>query len=168
MDGVVADFNSGAHSILGYHIKDTSAHYPDHEWKKIKSHQHFFRDLPLTEGADQLVNIARKFRDQLGWELLFLTAIPSSNDVPWAVWDKCIWAQRHFPDIPVHIGPYAHDKQNHCKKGDILVDDRPSNIQEWQAAGGIAIQVAYNGVSDAALNLRDLFEYYRTAQLAHS
>jgi 5'(3')-deoxyribonucleotidase len=166
MDGVVADFNQGAHSVLGYHIKDTSAHYPDQEWQKIKANRNFFRDLPLTNGASQLVNVARRFRDQLGWELLFLTAIPSSNDVPWAVWDKCTWAQRHFPDIPVHIGPYAVDKQKHCKIGDILVDDRASNIEEWRAAGGIAIQVEYNGVEDATLELKELFDYYRTTQLS--
>jgi hypothetical protein len=37
------------------------------------------------------------------------------------------------------FGPYSKDKHQHCRPGDILIDDRSSNIEEWQAAGGIAI-----------------------------
>lgn len=166
MDGVIADFNSGVQTVLGYHIKDTSSHYANSEWNKIKSNARFFKNLPVMSNAENLIDLARRFRDQLGWNLLFLTAIPSSNDVPWAFWDKCVWAQKHFPDIPVHFGPYAHDKQKHCTPGDILIDDRPSNIQEWQQAGGIAIHVEYNGVENAYLQLKDLFDYYRATQLS--
>lgn len=165
MDGVIADFNKGVDSILGYHIKDTSGHYPDHEWLKIKNKKHFFRNLSVIPGSEDLVNVARKFRDQLGWELNFLTAVPSSNDIPSAFWDKCLWAQEYFPDIPVYFGPYAVDKQKHCVPGDILIDDRPSNIKEWRAAGGIAIEVSYNGIQDAKIQLKDLLDYYRTFQL---
>ena len=37
------------------------------------------------------------------------------------------------------FGPYSKDKWQHCNAGDILIDDRQSNIDEWRAAGGIAI-----------------------------
>ena len=70
-----------------------------------------------------------------------LTAIPQKNDFPDAFQDKIDWMQEHYPGIRVHFGPYSQDKQHHCRPGDILVDDRTSNILEWRAAGGIGIQV---------------------------
>jgi diphthamide synthase subunit DPH2 len=45
----------------------------------------------------------------------------------------------HIP-LPVTIGPYSRDKWKHVKNpGDILIDDRADNIEEWIAAGGIGI-----------------------------
>jgi hypothetical protein len=37
------------------------------------------------------------------------------------------------------FGPYSKDKHMHCQPGDILIDDRLSNVEEWRTAGGIAI-----------------------------
>jgi hypothetical protein len=39
----------------------------------------------------------------------------------------------------VRFGPYAEDKQRHCTPGDILIDDKLSNCEQWQAQGGWAI-----------------------------
>jgi hypothetical protein len=72
--------------------------------------------------------------------LMFLTAVPKGNDVKWAFYDKVNWATTHYPDIPVMFGPYSHDKHVHCKLGDVLIDDRTSNCEEWRHAGGVAIQ----------------------------
>jgi len=138
MDGVVADFDAYAAKIAGYHI--TGDRWPITAWKEIVSNPHLYRDLPKTPEADELVEYARIMCKTHGWELLFLTAVPKDNDVHWAFYDKVMWAQIHFPDIPVHFGPYSTDKHVHCKPGDILIDDRLSNIEEWAAAGGIAIR----------------------------
>jgi hypothetical protein len=72
---------------------------------------------------------------------MFLTAVPHYNDVHWAFWDKMLWAQERYPDIPVHFGPYSQDKQKHCQPGDILVDDRPDNCENWIRVGGVAVKV---------------------------
>jgi hypothetical protein len=59
--------------------------------------------------------------------------------MPYAAQDKVWWADKHFPGIPVFLGPFSHDKWRHCKNpDDILIDDRHSNCHEWIAAGGIA------------------------------
>jgi len=150
MDGVVADWNKKALTIVGYTINDPGAHYPNEDWDKIRQHRHFYRTLDVMPGAEKLVKIARRFRDELDWDLLFLTAISTGNDVPWTIWDKCQWSQEHFPDIPIHFGPYAHDKHVHCGPGDILVDDRRSNIEEWIDAGGVGIRVLNEDVEEAA------------------
>jgi len=140
MDGVVADFRSYAQGKIGTQpaVGDL---YPDQDWLRLRDNPHLFAQLPIMARANELVNIARKYRDQLGWELMFLTAIPHNNDLPWAFHDKAEWARLHFTDIPVHFGPYSSDKHLHCSPGNILVDDRLGNCQDWIRAGGQAIKV---------------------------
>ena len=156
MDGVVADWVKGAAEIVGYDLTDPNQHYPDHDWQKIRNCERMFLNLPKMHGADELVTVARKFRDELDWQLMFLTAVPHYNDIHWAFWDKIIWAQSRYSDIPVHFGPYAEDKQKHCRAGDILVDDRPDNCERWRDAGGRAIQVMPQAVLTAAVELEQL------------
>jgi len=157
MDGVVADWTEGVAKFIGYRLDDARIKYPDSDWQKIRCNQRLFRDLPKMAKADQMVELARKFRDELGYELLFLTAIPHYNDIHWAFWDKMHWAQERYPDIPVHFGPYSEDKKKHCNPGDILVDDRVDNCASWEDAGGTAIVVTLD--YDAALReVADLFE----------
>lgn len=149
MDGVLADFNTAARIALGATKQDAeqaaqAGRWPESQWRKLISDSHFYRNLPKMPQSDTLVELAKKFRDNLGWRLLVLTAIPKKNDVPEAFYDKMLWMQQYYPGIPVHFGPYSHDKHTHCKPGDILVDDRTDNIQQWHAAGGIAIKVGNN------------------------
>lgn len=140
MDGVVADFRAYALRIL----KSSPAVgelYPDQDWARLRDNPHLFSELPVMARANELVNIARRYRDQLGWELQFLTAIPHNNDLPWAFHDKAAWVRLHFTDIAVHFGPYSSDKHLHCSAGDILVDDRLVNCRDWETAGGLAFRV---------------------------
>jgi 5'(3')-deoxyribonucleotidase len=141
MDGVVADWVTRATAIIGKRYDDPAEHYTHEEWLKVKGDGRLFRELPLMPKCDELVSIARVYRDRLKWDLLFLTAIPHDNDVPWTFTDKIEWASKHFPDIPVHFGPYSFDKYKHCKRGDILVDDRVDNCEQWTKAGGLAFNV---------------------------
>ena len=141
MDGVVADFRANALRTIGSAPVLPGDLYSDQDWNRLRDNPHLFLDLPLMPRALELVNIARKYRDQLGWELLFLTAIPHNNDLPWAFHDKAEWARLHFTDIPVHFGPYSSDKHLHCSPGDILVDDRQDNCRDWTRAGGLAFKV---------------------------
>jgi hypothetical protein len=145
MDGVVADWNPGVNRILGYTATPQNINgedkYSAEDWRQIAAHGRMYLELPLTAQAHQVVAVARDFRDFLGYRLLFLTAIPHGNDMPWAFYDKVMWAQGHFPDIPVHFGPYSRNKQHHCRPGDILVDDRADNCARWQQAEGRAILV---------------------------
>jgi 5'(3')-deoxyribonucleotidase len=137
MDGVVADFDEYAARTLG--IPPSSGIYPEEVWYKLASNARLYRDLIKTSYADQLVDECKDLAATKEYNLLFLTAVPKGNDVKWAFYDKVVWAQNYFPDIPVHFGPFSKDKWQHCQPGDILIDDRLSNIKEWRVAGGIAI-----------------------------
>jgi 5'(3')-deoxyribonucleotidase len=142
MDGVVADFNRNATLVLGHDKQDINSKWSDAEWDKVKQLPHFYRTLPLMPRASEMMDLALRFRDSLGYELRMLTAIPQNNDMPDCIHDKIDWMADYWPDIRVHFGPYSEDKQNHCTgPNDILVDDKPSNIEEWRARGGRAVEV---------------------------
>jgi len=138
MDGVVADFDELATRILGTAAAPNGI-YPDEQWNKIAEHKRLYLDLNKTVYADQLVTECKDFTLTKGYRLCFLTAVPKGNDIKWAFYDKVIWAQQHWPGIPVMFGPYSKDKWQHCSPSDILIDDRLCNIEEWRVAGGIAI-----------------------------
>jgi 5'(3')-deoxyribonucleotidase len=137
MDGVVADFDEYAARTLG--IPPSQGIYPNEVWYKLATNSRLYRDLIKTPYADELVFQCSIIAKQQGYELKFLTAVPKGNDVPWAFYDKVIWAQKYFPGIPVMFGPFSKDKYVHCQPGDILIDDRTSNIEEWRVAGGLGI-----------------------------
>lgn len=153
MDGVVADFDEYAKRTLG--LPPSQGIYPDDKWAKLAENPRLYRDLIKTPCADELVDYCRDLCGHRKYLLRFLTAVPKGNDVPWAFMDKVVWAQLWFPDIPVMFGPFSKDKHIHCKAGDILIDDRRSNIDEWRAAGGIA--VLHNG--NVRTTIKEL-EYY--------
>ncbi len=149
MDGVLADFNLAARILINASEVDEQAAFQQGSWKpeqwnKIKENPRFYLTLPKTNFADELVSIARTFRDKLDWDLKILTAIPRNNDMHWAFYDKILWQQQYYPDIPVMFGPYSKDKHQHCKPGDILIDDRQDNCNQWTRAFGTAIKIDQN------------------------
>lgn len=164
MDGVVADFDRAVAERLRPSPEDLAYaqehnRWPKSVWQEIIKDSHFYRDLPKMPQADRMISTARRFRDELGWKLYMLTAIPKDNDIPDCIQDKILWMNQYYPDIPVRFGPYSQDKQNHAKPGDILVDDKPSNIEQWRSRGGIGIQVT----KDYDVALLMLAKYFELA-----
>ena len=162
MDGVLTDFNKNASEILNASKQEKekaqqSGHWSNEDWQTLKKAKHLFRTLPKTNIADDLVDLARKFRDDLGWSISILTAVPKGNDVPDSFQDKVEWIQQYYPDIRVRFGPYSVDKQRHAEPNDILVDDRKDNCDQWNAAGGIAIKVNEARREDALAQLWDIY-----------
>lgn len=162
MDGVLADFNALARQTLRATTQDerdaaARGRWPQEEWNKLKTVPNFYRILPKTDIADELVNLARQFRDELGWNIRVLTAIPKNNDMPDAFQDKMEWMQEYYPDIRVHFGPYSKDKQHHARDGDYLVDDRVDNCREWTVAGGRAVKVNDSDRPAALAELRAIY-----------
>jgi 5'(3')-deoxyribonucleotidase len=162
MDGVVADWDRAATEYLHEEFpldfaNKPEGRWPKHLWEELRKATRFYRDLPKMPQADELVELARRFRDEKGYELVFLTAIPRGNDCHWAFYDKVLWVQARYPEIAVHFGPYSEDKQVHCEPGDILVDDRYDNCESWKAAGGVAVRVTKD--YQAALDqLQEIFD----------
>lgn len=146
MDGVLADFNGFAQQQLKADKQELAqaqqrGRWTAEDWQILSQIPNLYKKLPKTDIADQLVSTARQFRDQLAWKISILTAVPKNNDIPEAFQDKFEWIQEYYPDLPIRFGPYSQDKQYHAKSGDILVDDRQDNCDQWMAAGGTAIKV---------------------------
>jgi hypothetical protein len=155
IDDVVADWHGSAQQILGRTWQKNVERLPDQEWNRIKEYERFYLLLPLMKGARNLVSYCQAaVRKGQAEDLRFLTAIPRNNDMPWAIQDKIRWADGLFHGIPVFFGPYSHDKWKHCKPGDILIDDRHSNCQEWANAGGLSH--VYTNVDDCLVWLEGI------------
>jgi len=162
MDGVVADFDALARAVVKNNNFDTLAErWPDDSWEQIKKYPHFYRAIPKMLQADAMMSLAERFRDELGWNLYMLTAIPRLNDIPDCFWDKIGWMREYYPNVIVRFGPYSEDKQHHCRPGDILVDDRTSNCGQWRSSGGHAVQVLPGQYDLALAELEDLFKMER-------
>lgn len=163
MDGVLADFNTLAREYLGATTQDQSraeqqGRWPPEQWARLTEVPNFYRRLPKMPLSDSMVAAAKKFRDDLGWDLRVLTAIPKDNGIPDCVQDKFDWMAEHYPGIRIHIGPYSQDKHQHCEAGDILVDDRESNCSQWTKAGGRAVRVHSDRYSDAIAELVSIYQ----------
>lgn len=156
MDGVVADFNGFAATVLREPVDFSTEKWTEEQWSKLRSYPCLYKHLPKMARADEIMAIARKFRNYLGWRVYMLTAVPKANDVPDAFSDKIYWMLKYYPDIPVRFGPFAKNKKDHCKPGDVLFDDRVSNCEEWSQAGGRAILA--KDPDRAIEELKELFE----------
>lgn len=162
MDGVLADFNGwAAYQLNATDLERAEAaaagRWRPDQWQQLIKDPRLYRKLPKTAIADQLVTLARKFRSDLGWDLLILTAIPKANDVPDAFQDKIEWVQEYYPDIRVHFGPYSRDKHRHAHPGDLLIDDRADNCRDWSLAGGQTIRVWDHDQQQAIQELTSMY-----------
>jgi hypothetical protein len=139
MDDVVADWHNRAQEVIKMRWNKDGERIPQEQWDKVKDELRFYRDLPLMEGARELVQFCRDaVSNGKADGVAFLTALPHDYSMPFAAQDKVWWAHERFEGIPVFLGPFSHDKWRHCKPGDILIDDRISNCDEWTRAGGRA------------------------------
>lgn len=129
-DGVLADFDAGATTILGmspsaYERRHGSGRF----WSLLARTDDFFGSLPLMPDAMELYEAVRH-RDPV-----ILTGTPRGA---WAAPQKRAWAARHFPGVEI-ITTLAALKREHCHPGDALVDDRDRYRSLWQEAGGVFI-----------------------------
>ena len=142
MDGVLADFFGGVEKMYGV----------DH-WKQLTSDKtkdlkkevidritgtDFFATLPKFQSADALIDMVQKFT---GGKFSINTS-PLRGDNENSGKYKKVWISNNIeqPDEIIVTGrkeTYAKDKASGTPN--ILIDDRPVNIQRWQGAGGYGI-----------------------------
>ena len=66
---------------------------------------------------------------------------------------KRLWVKNNLPDTKLILAQ-AKDKQNYAQSNRILIDDRPSNIDQWRSQGGIGI--LHTSASDTIKQLKEL------------
>jgi hypothetical protein len=138
LDGVLADFDAFLMQEMGRTFPHSVGPVGDKEmWNFLMTIPELYFRLPPTECCFELWNLAH----QLSERVEILTALPRRSTIPTAENDKLRWVEKYFgSQAIVNFGPHSRDKWKHAKPGDILVDDRVSNIHEWETMGkGIGI-----------------------------
>ena len=142
MDGVLADFFGGVEKMYGVdHWKQLTTDKTKDLKKEVIDRitgTDFFATLPKFSSADALIDMVQKFT---GGKFSINTS-PLRGDNENSGKYKKVWISNNIeqPDEIIVTGrkeTYAKDKASGTPN--ILIDDRPVNIQRWQGAGGYGI-----------------------------
>lgn len=144
-DGVLADFDRGAHVVLGMPPKAFERrHGPAAFWKRLANTPDFFGGLPPLADAMALYEGVRHRHP------VILTGLPRGG---WAEAQKRRWAAQWFPGVPV-ITTMAALKREHCHPGDVLVDDNDRYRDLWEREGGVFVH--HESAAQSLQALREL------------
>lgn len=128
MDGVIGDFMTHAHAHGKLKADDTP------KWDELD--YDWWSTMPAYDGAKVFYDVLKKLAP-----VQFLTAPVPSTD---CFAGKADWVQAFVPErgkfiLSDLIICHASVKQRLAGPDAILIDDRIKNVEEWRAAGGIAI-----------------------------
>jgi hypothetical protein len=127
LDGVLADFDRGVIGLTGRHPREQSAR---EMWRAVVRAPDFFAALAFTDDGRRLWEFCRPLDPTI------LTGLPHGG---WADPQKRRWVTEMLgPDVPV-ITCMARGKARYAAPGHVLVDDRESAREPWEAAGGVFI-----------------------------
>ena len=142
MDGVLADFFGGVEFLYGVeHWKQLTNDKTKDLKKQVIDRitgTDFFAVLPKFESADALIDMVKKFT---GGKFSINTS-PLRGDHANSAKHKKVWIGNNIeqPDEIIVTGrKESYAKNKGTGTPNILIDDRPVNIQKWQAAGGYGI-----------------------------
>lgn len=138
MDGVLADFEGRWFQLTGRRYSDYASR--NEFWREAKQFPNIYWELKPLKDSRWLVDDIKKMIKGKDIQIEILTALPSMVDFPLAERHKEAWVRKHFSNKwKFKTGPFAVDKQKHARPGDVLIDDRERNIEQWNAAGGTGI-----------------------------
>ena len=161
MDGVLADFFGGVENLYGVsHWKELTSDKTKDLKKEVIDRitgTDFFATLPKFPTADSLIDMVKTFT---GGKFSINTS-PLRGDHENSGKYKRVWISNNIeqPDEIIVTGrkeSYAKDKASGTPN--ILIDDRPINIQKWQAAGGYGI--LYQANKDSLTKVKKGLEDY--------
>ena len=165
MDGVLADFFGGVENLYGVsHWKELTSDKTKDLKKEVIDRitgTDFFATLPKFPTADSLIDMVKTFT---GGKFSINTS-PLRGDHENSGKYKKVWISNNIeqPDDIIVTGrkeSYAKDKGTGTPN--ILIDDRPVNIQKWQAAGGYGI--LYQANRDSLNKVKEGLEGYGKIQ----
>lgn len=148
MDGVIVDFFGGVENFFGVdHWKELRQPGGGTEFRsdvmdKLKGSD-FFATLPKFPTADHLIQIIKDFAPE-GYTIL---SSPLRGDHENSAFHKKIWLKNNLSIKPNDV-IITGRKQKYAVQKDgtpnILIDDKPSNLENWKAKGGYAIKYQAN------------------------
>ena len=153
MDGVLADFFPARKKIVGKDWRQITD--IESALQTIRDKDDFWLSLPLTNNAQNLLNIIKELKG----EYKILSA-PLAND-PKAEPHKREWVKKNLAFFPPKEVIISADKYKWAKQADgtpnILIDDFGSNIRNWEAKGGVGFKHKDHKFERTAGLLKDYF-----------
>jgi 5'(3')-deoxyribonucleotidase len=157
MDGVIADF-----------FKELASHYGVKHWKDLPNRDEsikalkgtdFFGRIPKFETSDELIAFVDDVTDG-EWSIL---SSPLRDDHENSSFWKRQWLDKHGYNPQEAI--FTGRKEKYATTNgvpNILIDDKPENIERWVNKGGIGIryQANENSLNDLKVDL--LSKYVKT------
>jgi len=140
LDGVLVNFTKAACKKMGEPYPSKLV-FPSYSWifdkygkqscyKRLRGH-HFWVEMEKYPWADKLVSLVDELSDG-NW--MFLTK-PMRD--PYCFSGKAEWLMKHYPQYMDRLTIISGPKEEFVRNMyDILIDDKPENIQEWSKSGG--------------------------------
>ncbi len=161
MDGVLADFFGGVEQMYGVQhwkelVSDKTKDLKTEVINRITGTD-FFATLPKFNNVGELISMVKEFT---GGHFSINTS-PLRGDNENSAKYKKLWIQNNIeqPDDVIVTGrkeSYAKDKASGTPN--ILIDDRPVNIQRWHGAGGYGI--LYQANRDSLTKVKQALDQY--------
>lgn len=136
MDGVLVDFQKGISELIGHPLGSDNYGHSEYDRRKQElTDKRCFRKLPPMVDYHELIGYVK--HTGLNWEIL--TAAGAINR-QLVVYDKTEWIKEYVDPFVVVTCTYSgNQKKIFAQKGNVLIDDRPENIEAWESEGGIGI-----------------------------
>ena len=165
MDGVLADFFGGVEKMYGVeHWKQLTNDKTKDLKKEVIDRitgTDFFATLPKFDSADQLIAMVKEFTGGT----YSINTSPLRGDHENSGKYKRVWINNNIErpaEIIVTGRKESYAKDIASGTPNILIDDRPVNIQRWQAAGGYGI--LYQANRDSLDKVKKGLEDYAKVQ----
>jgi 5'(3')-deoxyribonucleotidase len=155
LDGVLADFLAAASKALGRKITPKTPKLNNADWRQIRATEGYWEHLKFFASGRKLWSYIRKYQQ------VILSALPVSN-TEWSIKGKRAWVSSNLPSVSGSrlLLVQRKEKQKYAKNAsgrpNILIDDHPKNIREWEAAGGTGILHKSGAVDKTLAKLKKL------------
>ena len=161
MDGVIADFFGGVEKMYGVkHWKELTSVKTGGELKQEVidriTGSDFFSTLPKFPSADGLIQL---IKSATGGKFSILTS-PLIGDHENSAAQKKVWISKNIekPDEVIVSGRKEKWAKQKAGTPNILIDDRPVNIERWKSKGGFGI--LYQANKDSIIKVQQELNRY--------
>ena len=140
MDGVVANFDKRFKDLSGLLPNDFVDKYGKNAFWDLIDEKHkvsFWRGIEIMPGAKKLVDFVSKYP----YEMLTAPSVKKQSVIGKGLWitDKVGTLYPSRPKVTYRPAKEKHNVKPDLTKFDILIDDKKSTIDRWDAKGGTAI-----------------------------
>ena len=153
MDGVVADFDKRFRDLSGMNPSDYEAKNGKNAFWDFIDVEHklaFWVGIPPMQDAQSLIDYVSKHN----YEMLTAPSIKKESLMGKGLWIRNWTNKGLFPSKPKVNYRAAKEKHKFAAPNHILIDDKKSTIDRWNAAGGIGI--LHTSASDTINQLKKI------------